>query len=126
MLRSLLASLLLVTFAVADASAQAKPRAARKKIAPYSTRGARKAPNINPHTGKPYGAGVPEDIKNGTMSYLAPSMPMRKQVGYASNGAYNDNRTPRPRYTKPTNSSLSRDSRPAAAPTKVKIKSKTK
>jgi hypothetical protein len=123
MFRYLLASLLLVTFAVADADAQTKPRAARKKIAPYSTRGARKAPNINPHTGKPYGAGVPEDIKNGSMSYLAPSMPMRKQVGYASNGGYNDNRTPRPRYTKPANNSLSRDNS-APAPSKIKVKTK--
>ena len=124
MLRYLFASLLLVTFVVADASAQTKPRAARKKIAPYSARGPRKAPNINPHTGKPYGAGVPEDIKNGSMSYLAPSMPMRKQVGYQGNGGYNDNRTPRPKYTKPANSSLSRDNSAPATPGKVKVKVK--
>ncbi|MDB5233838.1 MAG: hypothetical protein JWR44_831 [Hymenobacter sp.] len=125
MLRYLFASLLMVSFVAADATAQTTPRAARKKIAPYSTRGARKAPNINPHTGKPYGAGVPEEIKNGSMSYLAPSMPMRKQVGYASNGGYNDNRTPRPRYVKPANNSLSRDnSAPAASKSKVKVKAK--
>ena len=120
MLRYFFALMLLL--AVADASAQTKPRAARKKVAPYSTRGARKAPNINPHTGKPYGAGVSQDIKDGT-AYLAPGMPMRKQEGHAANGGYNDNRTPRPRYTKPANSSLSRDANVPAAG-KVKVKSK--
>lgn len=121
MLRYVLAALVLFSLALADASAQTRPRAARKKIAPYSSRGpARPKVKINPHTGKPYGAGVPQDIKDGT-SYLAPSMPMRKQVGYQGNGAYNDNRTRRPATKKPANSSLSRDSNvPAAAPAKRK------
>ena len=123
MLRCFIATLLLFAFAGTDASAQTRPR---KKKAAYSTRGPRKASNINPHTGKPYGAGVPEDIKNGTMSYLAPSMPMRKQVGYRGMGAYNDNRAPRPRYAKAANSSLSRDNSTPVAPTKVKIKTKRK
>ena len=125
MLRYFFASILLVTMVVADASAQTKPRTARRKIAPYSTRGARKAPNINPHTGKPYGAGVSQDIKDGT-AYLAPGVPMRKQVGYNNNGGYNDNRTPRPSYKKPTNSSLNRDNTVPVAPTKTKVKVKTK
>lgn len=125
MLRYFFASLLLVTMVVADASAQTKPRAARRKIAPYSTRGARKAPNINPHTGKPYGAGVSQDIKDGT-AYLAPGVPMRKQVGYNNNGGYNDNRTPRPAYKKPTNSSLNRDNTVPVAPAKTKVKTKVK
>ena len=110
MFRYLLASLLLVSVAVADASAQTRTRG--KKTAPYSARGARRAKpaaNINPHTGKPYGAGVPQDIKDGT-AYLAPGVPLRKQEGYRANGGYNDNRTPRPSYKKPANSSLSRDS----------------
>ncbi|MBF9222543.1 hypothetical protein [Hymenobacter ruricola] len=129
MLRYFFASLLLLAFAASDASAQTTTRKARKKIAPYSSRGARKAKpavKINPHTGKPYGAGVPEDIKNGSTSYLAPAMPMRKQVGYTGNGGYNDNRTPRPRYTKPANSSLSRDSNLPVAPAKTKVKAKAK
>ena len=124
MFRSILASLLLLAAVAGSANAQTRPR---KKAAPYSVRGPRKkAANINPHTGKPYGAGVPEDIKNGTMSYLAPSMPMRKQVGYQGNGAYNDNRTPRPRYVKPANSSLNRDNALPEAPGKTKIKAKAK
>lgn len=123
MLRYFFATLLLVTFAVTGANAQTRTRAARKKIAPYSTRGARKAPNINPHTGKPYGAGVSQDIKDGT-AYLAPGVPMRKQVGYQNNGGYNDNRTPRPRYVKPANSSLSRDGNVPVAPSKTKAKLK--
>jgi hypothetical protein len=126
MFRYVFASLLLLAVAATDASAQSRS----KKLTPYSTRGPRKvktAVKINPHTGKPYGAGVPEDIKNGSTSYLAPAMPMRKQVGYASNGGYNDNRTPRPRYTKPANSSLSRDSNlPAASGSKAKVKVKKK
>ena len=125
MFRFLLVAALLLAAVAGPADAQTRPR---KKAVPYSTRGPRKAPraaNINPHTGKPYGAGVPEDIKNGTMSYLAPSVPMRRQVGYQGNGGYNDNRTPRPRYTKPVNSSLNRDnSAPATAPGKVKVKTK--
>ena len=123
MFRYFFASLLLVMFAITGANAQTKTRAARKKIAPYSARGARKAPNINPHTGKPYGAGVSQDIKDGT-AYLAPGVPMRKQVGYQNNGGYNDNRTPRPRYVKPANSSLSRDNNVPVAPGKVKVKTK--
>ena len=110
MFRYFFASLLLVMFAITGANAQTKTRAARKKIAPYSARGARKAPNINPHTGKPYGAGVSQDIKDGT-AYLAPGVPMRKQVGYQNNGAYNDNRPRRAAAPKPANSSLSREVR---------------
>ncbi|WP_310393705.1 hypothetical protein [Hymenobacter sp.] len=121
-LRYLLAMLLLVSFALADASAQTtKPRVARKKIAPYSARGPRRAPNINPHTGKPYGAGVSQDVKDGT-AYLAPGVPMRKQAGYQNNGGYNDNRTRRPATKKPTNSSLTRGE---AAPTAPAAKSKS-
>lgn len=123
MFRTILALLLLAAVA-GSASAQTRRG---KKTAPYSTRGPRRAPraaNINPHTGKPYGAGVPEDIKNGTMSYLAPSVPMRRQVGYQGNGGYNDNRTARPRYTKPANSSLNRDNAAPLAPGKTKIKAK--
>ena len=124
MLRYFFAALLLVAFTATDANAQAK---ARKKIAPYSSRKTARKPaaNINPHTGKPYGAGVPQDIKDGT-AYLAPGVPMRKQEGYRANGQYNDNRTPRPRYVKPANSSLSRDANAPAAAGKVKVKSKTK
>jgi len=99
------------------AQAQTSPtRRTGKKQVPYSTRkAARKAPgrlgaNINPHTGRPYGAGVPQDIKDGS-SYLAPAMPMRKQVGYQNNGAYNDNRPRRAAAPKPANSSLSREVR---------------
>ncbi len=121
MIRYIFASLLVLSLAVADASAQSKPRAARKKIAPYSTRGARKAPNINPHTGKPFGAGVSQDIKDGT-AYLAPGVPMRRQEGYRANGGYNDNRAPRPVYKKPANSSLSRDNSAPVAPVKNKRK----
>ena len=122
MFRTVLASLLLVAAVAGSAKAQARPR---KKTVPYSVRSSRKkAANINPHTGKPYGAGVPEDIKNGSASYLAPSMPMRKQVGYRGNGAYNDNRAPRPRYTKPANSSLNRDNAVPMAPGKTKLKAK--
>ena len=112
---------LLVIFTVTGANAQSSTRAARKKNAPYSTRGARKAPNINPHTGKPYGAGVSQDIKDGT-AYLAPGMPMRKQVGYQNNGGYNDNRTPRSRYAKSASSSLSRDGNLPVGPSKKKAK----
>ncbi len=123
MFRPLLIVALLLAAVAGPADAQTHPR---KKAVPYSTRGPRKAPraNINPHTGKPYGAGVPEDIKNGTMSYLAPSVPMRRQVGYQGNGGYNDNRTLRPRYTKPTNSSLNRDSNAPVTPAKTKVKTK--
>ena len=123
MLRYFFASLLLITFVVVDASAQTRPRAARKKIAPYSTRGARKAPNINPHTGKPYGAGVSQDIKDGT-AYLAPGVPMRKQAGYNNNGGYNDNRPRRASYKKSVNSSLNRDNTTPLAPGKTKVKVK--
>lgn len=124
MLRPVITSLLLIAAVVGSADAQTRPR---KKAVLYSMRGPRKkAANINPHTGKPYGAGVPEDIKNGTMSYLAPSVPMRKQVGYQANGGYNDNRTPRPRYTKPANSSLNRDNAAPLAPGKTKMKVKAK
>jgi hypothetical protein len=121
MRRYIFPALLLLAFTLSDATAQTKPvqRAARKKIAPYSARGARKAPRpkINPHTGKPYGAGVSQDIKDGSL-YLAPSMAMRKQVGYTGNGGYNDNRTRRPAAKKPTNSSLSRGTTAPAAPAK--------
>ncbi|WP_210513670.1 hypothetical protein [Hymenobacter terricola] len=121
MLRYFFASLLLVTLVVADASAQTRPRG--KKIAPYSARGPRKpAPNINPHTGKPYGAGVSQDIKDGT-AYLAPGVPMRKQEGYRANGGYNDNRTPHPVYKK-TNSTLSRDNSAPVVPVKSKRKTR--
>ena len=125
MLRSILTSLLLLAVAAGSADAQTRPR---KKAVPYSVRGPRKAraANINPHTGRPYGAGVPEDIKNGSSSDLAPSMPMRKQVGYNGNGAYNDNRTPRPRYVKPANSSLTRDNAVPVAPGKTKVKVKAR
>lgn len=122
MFRSILALLLLVAAVAGSANAQTRPR---KKAAPYSVRGPRKrAANINPHTGKPYGAGVPEDVKNGTFSYLAPSVPMRRQVGYQGNGGYNDNRTPRARYAKAANSSLNRDNAVPLAPGKTKIKAK--
>jgi hypothetical protein len=47
---------------------------------------------------------------------------MRKQQGYRANGGYNDNRTPRPAYKKPANSSLSRDSNTPVAPAKTKRK----
>ena len=124
MFRAIITSLLLVAAVAGSAEAQTRPR---KKAVPYSVRGPRKkAANINPHTGKPYGAGVPEDLKNGSASYLAPSMPMRKQVGYQGNGAYNDNRTPRPRYAKPANSSLNRDNAVPLAPGKTKVKVKAK
>ncbi|MBD2722870.1 hypothetical protein [Hymenobacter armeniacus] len=126
MFRYFFASLVLLAIAATDASAQTGNRG--KKIAPYSSRGPRKvktAVKINPHTGKPYGAGVPEDIRNGSM-YLAPATPMRRQVGYTANGGYNDNRTPRPRYAKPSNSSLSRDSNLPVAPAKTKVKAKRK
>ncbi|ALW84705.1 hypothetical protein AUC43_06185 [Hymenobacter sedentarius] len=121
MLRYVFASLVILSFAVADASAQTKPRAARKKIAPYSSRKPRTASTvkINPHTGKPYGAGVPQDLKDGTY-YLAPSMAMRKQEGYRANGGYNDNRARRAATPKPANSSLSRDSNVPVAPAKRK------
>jgi hypothetical protein len=126
MLRYLFAVALLVACTATEASAQTT-RTARKKIAPYSTRKtAKKKPavKINPHTGKPYGYGVSQDIKDGT-AYLAPGVPMRKQEGYQANGGYNDNRTPRPRYAKPANSSLSRDANaPVASKTKVKAKVK--
>ena len=116
--------LLLVAAVAGSAEAQTRPR---RKAVPYSVRGPRKkAANINPHTGRPYGAGVPEDIKNGSASYLAPSMIMRKQVGYQGNGGYNDNRAPRPRYSKPANSSLNRDNALPEAPGKTKIKAKAK
>lgn len=118
MLRYFFASLVLLAITSADVNAQTTSRAARKKIAPYSSRGPRKpAVKINPHTGKPYGHGVSQDLKDGT-AYLAPGMPMRKQEGYVNNGGYNDNRTPRPRYTKPANSSLSRDANAPAAQAK--------
>ena len=124
MFRTVITSLLLVAAVAGSAEAQNRPR---KKAVPYSVRGPRKkAANINPHTGKPYGAGVPEDIKNGSASYLAPSMPMRKQVGYQGNGGYNENRTPRPRYAKPANSSLNRDNDAPLAPGKTKVKVKAK
>jgi hypothetical protein len=121
MLRYFFASLVLFSFALGDASAQTRPRAARKKIAPYSSRKAAKpVVKINPHTGRPYGAGVPQDMKDGT-AYLAPGVPMRKQEGYHANGRYNDNRARRPSTPKSSNSSLSRDSdAPAAAPAKRK------
>ena len=122
MFRYLVASLLLLALAGPNARAQTRP--ARKKMAPYSTRGPRKASNINPHTGKPYGAGVPEEIKNGSMSYLAPSMPMRKQVGYRGMGGYNDNRAAHQVYKKPANSSLSRDASVPVVPLKTKAKRK--
>lgn len=109
MVRLLFASLALLAVTLADADAQTRPRAARKKIAPYSARGPRKpAVKINPHTGKPYGAGVSQDLKDGT-AYLAPGVPMRKQQGYNANGGYNDNRARRPMPKKAVNSSLSRD-----------------
>ena len=119
MIRYFFASLLLIAFAGTDAQAQARPH---KKLAPYSSRKApRPKAKINPHTGKPYGAGVSQDIKDGT-AYLAPGVPMRKQEGYQANGGYNDNRTPRPRYIKPANSTLNRDGRVPAAASKVKRK----
>ena len=122
MLRYLFASLVLLAFTAADANAQTTTRAARKKIAPYSSRGPRKpAVKINPHTGKPYGYGVSSDLKDGT-AYLAPGVPMRKQEGYVNNGGYNDNRKPRPRYAKPANSSLSRDANAPAAPAAKKAR----
>ena len=125
MFRTVITSLLLIAAVAGRADAQTRPR---KKAVPYSVRGPRKvrAANINPHTGKPYGAGVPEDLKNGSASYLAPSMPMRKQVGYNGNGAYNDNRTPRPRYVKPANSSLNRDNAVPLVPGKTKVKVKAR
>ena len=125
MLRYFFALLLLAATVVADASAQTRPRAARRKIAPYSARGARRAPNINPHTGKPYGAGVSQDIKDGT-AYLAPGVPMRKQAGYNNNGGYNDNRPRRPSSRKPANSSLNRDNTVPVVPTKTKVKVKAR
>ena len=108
MLRVLLASLTLALLAP-DASAQSTPARSRK-TAPYSVRSARRAPavKINPHTGKPYGAGVSRDLRDGT-SYLAPGMPMRRQVGYQGMGGYNDHRPRRVGINKSANSSLNRD-----------------
>ena len=130
MLRNFFPALLLFAMVLTDVSAQTQPRTARRKIAPYSSRSKAKvrkpAANINPHTGKPYGAGVPEEIKNGSMSYLAPSMPMRKQVGYQKMGGYNDNRAARPGYKKPANSTLNRDNAVPVVPVKTKVKSKVK
>ena len=125
MFRSFLPALLLIVSAFTDASAQTPPRAARRKIAPYSSRTVARKPaaNINPHTGKPFGAGVSQDIKDGT-AYLAPGVPMRKQEGYRANGGYNDNRTPRPVYKKPANSTLNRDNTTSVAPAKTKRKVK--
>jgi hypothetical protein len=40
------------------------------------------------------------------------------------NGGYNDNRTPRPHYVKPANSSLNRDNAVPMAPGKTKTKVK--
>jgi hypothetical protein len=118
MMRYFFASLVLFSLTLADASAQTKPRASRKKIAPYSSRGPSKpAVKINPHTGRPYGAGVPQDMKDGT-AYLAPGVPMRKQEGYHANGGYNDNRARRPAAPRSVNSSLSRDAQAPAAPAK--------
>lgn len=117
--------MLLLALALTDAGAQSRPRAARRRIAPYSSRMAARKPaaNINPHTGKPFGAGVSQDVKDGT-AYLAPGVPMRKQEGYRANGGYNDNRSPHPVYKKPANSSLSRDANSPLVPSKVKIKAK--
>lgn len=130
MLRNFFLALLLFAMVLVDARAQTQPRAARRKTAVYSSRSKTKirkpAANINPHTGKPYGAGVPEEIKNGSMSYLAPSMPMRKQVGYQKMGGYNDNRAAHPVYKKPVNSTLNRDNAMPMAPIKTKGKSKVK
>lgn len=109
MLRYLIASLLIVV-ALADVGAQTAPaRKARKKAVPYSVRKVRRGPaaNINPHTGKPYGAGVLQEVKDG-QAYLAPGVPMRRQVGYQGMGGYNSNRPARPATKKPVNSSLSR------------------
>ena len=114
MLRYIVASLLLAAVAITDASAQTRPVKGRRKTAPYSVRSARKKPAvaINPHTGKPFGYGVSQDLKDGT-TYLAPGMPIRKQEGYRANGGYNDNR---PGIRKPANSSLNRDGSAPAAP----------
>ena len=110
MIRLLFASAVLLAMTLADANAQTAPRAARKKVAPYSARGPRKPPvKINPRTGKPFGYGVSQDLKDGS-AYLAPGVPMRKQEGYNANGGYNDNRTRKPMPKKAANSSLSRDS----------------
>ena len=127
MFRYFFPALLLLALAGADASAQSRPRAARRKMAPYSSRTAARKPaaNINPHTGKPFGAGVSQDIKDGT-AYLAPGVPIRKQEGYRANGGYNDNRTPRPVYKKTVNSTLSRDASSPVAPAKTKSKIKVK
>lgn len=115
MLRFLVASLLLVTMAAADASAQTKPRS-RKKAAPYSVRAPRRAAvAINPHTGKPYGTGVAPEVRDGS-TYLAPGRPMRRQVGYRNMGGYNDHRPHRPGIKKNANSSLNRDA--ATRPTR--------
>ena len=125
MLRSFFPALLLLALALTDASAQSRPRAARRKIAPYSSRTAARKPaaNINPHTGKPFGAGVSQDIKDGS-AYLAPGVPLRKQEGYRANGGYNDNRTPRPAYKKPANSTLNRDNTTPVAPAKTRRRGK--
>ena len=121
MFRCLIASLLLMAVAFTDATAQSKPNRARKKRVPYSVRAARRAPAapINPHTGKPYGYGVSQDIKDGS-GYLAPGVPMRKQVGYTGNGGYNDNRPHRPGIKKQANSSLNRDGGVPVIPAKGK------
>ncbi len=108
MFRIVFASLLLVAGLGTMANAQTRPR---KKAAPYSVRTARKAPavKINPHTGKPMGAGVAPELRDGS-AYLAPSMPMRRQSGYKGNGGYNDNRPHRAGIKKPApNSSLNRN-----------------
>lgn len=115
MFRYFVASLLLAAVALTDASAQTKPVKARKKTTHYSVRSARKKPAvaINPHTGKPFGYGVSQDLKDGS-GYLAPGVPMRKQEGYRANGGYNDLRPHRPGTKKPGNSSLSRDANASA------------
>ena len=112
----LVVALAVLTLSAAQAQTNPARRATAKKTAPYSSRKAtrkvprRPAANINPHTGRPYGAGVPQDVKDGS-TYLAPAMPMRRQVGYQGNGGYNDNRTRRAAAPKPANSSLSREAR---------------
>jgi hypothetical protein len=102
----MLLALSLSLFVLADAAtAQTTPRKTTTKKSVRKSRSGTKA-----RRGKAYGSpGAYKPGKadpNRDTDYLAPGLPMRKQLGYKNMGTYS-NRPPRPSYKKKTTTSTS-------------------
>jgi hypothetical protein len=131
MLRYLLACFLLLT-GWPEANAQATQPRTYRKLPAYSIRKAR--PKRAATTGKvrPTGTTVRSQGSSDHL-YLAPGLPMHKQLGYAHMGSYSGRETlPRrpaakvPVTKQPANTSLSSGTKPATSKVKAKAPADSK